>query len=226
MIERPEIAIVGGGIGGGPLAAVLARQGLSVAVLERDLHAVDRVRGEFIVPWGVAEAGSLGLLGILRDADGFYVPRLISYDETVKPERAEATARNLCKLHPVGTGGLCAGHPAMCDALCSAAAAAGAMVMRGVSNIRVAAGEPPSISFEHDGRLAEWRPRLIVGADGRNSVVPRQLGFPVLHDKPHNQIGGMLVDGVPERPQEVCEAGTEGDIEHLVFSQGGAKLRQ
>jgi hypothetical protein len=67
-----------------------------------------------------------------------------------------------------------------------------------------------------------------VGATGQQTFVAglRQLGFPVLHDKPHNLIGGMLIDGVPERPQEVCEAETEGDIEHLVFPQGGAKLRQ
>jgi hypothetical protein len=38
---------------------VLARSGLSVVVLERDMRAVDRVRGEFMVPWGVTEAASL-----------------------------------------------------------------------------------------------------------------------------------------------------------------------
>jgi 2-polyprenyl-6-methoxyphenol hydroxylase-like FAD-dependent oxidoreductase len=65
MIQGPEIAIVGGGIGGGALATVLARNGLSVAVLERDLCAVDRVRGEFMAPWGVAEAARLDLLDIL-----------------------------------------------------------------------------------------------------------------------------------------------------------------
>ena len=94
-----------------------------------------------------------------------------------------------------------------------------------VKNIVVAVGEPPSISFEHDGQSVAWRSRLIVGADGRNSTVRRQLGFPVLHDEPHNLLGGMLIDGVPEWPQEVIEAGTEGDIHHLVFPQGGAKLR-
>jgi 2-polyprenyl-6-methoxyphenol hydroxylase-like FAD-dependent oxidoreductase len=50
MADAPEIVIVGAGIGGSALATVLARQGLSVAVLERDLRAVDRVRGEFMAP--------------------------------------------------------------------------------------------------------------------------------------------------------------------------------
>jgi 2-polyprenyl-6-methoxyphenol hydroxylase-like FAD-dependent oxidoreductase len=225
MIDEPEIAIVGGGIGGAALATVLARHGLSVAVLERDLRAVDRVRGEFMAPWGVAEADRLGLLDILRGAGGFYVPTVINYDENDPPERAEAAARDLRQVHPIGTGPLCAGHPAMCEALCMAAATAGATVLRGVRKIAVGAGEPPSVSFEHDSRSIAWRPRLLVGADGRNSTVQRQLGFQVLHDEPHNLLGGMLIDGVPDWPQNVWETGTEGDIQHLVFPQGGGKLR-
>jgi 2-polyprenyl-6-methoxyphenol hydroxylase-like FAD-dependent oxidoreductase len=35
----------------------------------------------------------------------------------------------------------------------------------------------------------------------------------------------MLVDDVPEWPQDLMELGTEGNIHHLVFPQGGQKLR-
>jgi 2-polyprenyl-6-methoxyphenol hydroxylase-like FAD-dependent oxidoreductase len=79
--------------------------------------------------------------------------------------------------------------------------------------------------FEHNGRRIAWRPRLVVGADGRNSIVQRQLRFAVCRDEPHNLIGGMLVDGVPKWPQDVIALGTEGGIHYLVFPQGGAKLR-
>jgi 2-polyprenyl-6-methoxyphenol hydroxylase-like FAD-dependent oxidoreductase len=225
-MENPEIAIVGGGIGGSALATVLARQGLSVAVLERDLHPVDRVRGEWMAPWGVTEAADLEILDILRaDAGGFHVPWVVSYDETVTPEQAKASTRDLRTVHSIGTGPLCAGHPAMCEALAASAVASGATVLRGVKEIVVSAGEPPSIHFQHDGRTVSWRPRLIVGADGRTSTVRRQLGFALLHDEPHNLIGGMLIDGVPEWPQDVWELGTEGNVHQLVFPQGGAKLR-
>jgi 2-polyprenyl-6-methoxyphenol hydroxylase-like FAD-dependent oxidoreductase len=225
MIEEPEVAIVGGGIGGGALATVLAREGLSVAVLERDPEPVDRVRGEFMAPWGVAEAQRLGLLEILLTTGGGFATRAIFYDEITSPERAEATARDMRAVHPVGTGPLCAGHPAMCAALCNAAAAAGATILRGVKDTAVTAGQPPTIGFQHEGHRRVWRPRLIIGADGRASTVRRQLGFTMLHDEPHNLIGGMLIDGVPEWPQDVMELGTEGNIHHLVFPQGGAKLR-
>src|SRR6266851_10107984 len=82
----------------------------------------------------------------------FIVPRSIRYDETVAPDRAEASARDLRAVHPIGTGPLCAGHPAMCEALCTAAAGVGTTVLRGIRNISVAAGEPPSLAFEYNGR--------------------------------------------------------------------------
>lgn len=61
----PEIVIVGGGVGGGALATVLARNGVEVVVLERETSYPDRVRGEFIAPWGVAEFKRLGLLDLV-----------------------------------------------------------------------------------------------------------------------------------------------------------------
>jgi 2-polyprenyl-6-methoxyphenol hydroxylase-like FAD-dependent oxidoreductase len=225
VVHQPEIVIVGGGISGGALATVLARDGVSVAVLERDARHVDRVRGEWMAPWGVAEASRLGLLDDLRGAGGIHPLRSIDYDETLTPERAEASAIDLRALHPIGTGPLCMSHPRMCETLCRTAAAAGAEVLRGVSDVKVSAGVPPEVSFRADGRTVSWRPRLVVGADGRNSTVQRQLGLVTLHDDPRSFIGGMLVDGVSEWPQELQSLGTEGDIHYLLFPQGGTKLR-
>ena len=225
MIDEPDIAIVGGGMGGGALATALARAGLSVAVLERDEAHVDRVRGEFVAHWGVAEADRLGVLGVLQGVGGVHVTRRVGYDETVSPEQAEAAVMDLRPTHPIGTGPPCASHPGVCEALCASTALAGASVLRGVGKVEVTAGDPPSIAFERDGESHAWRPRLIVGADGRTSSVRRQLGFQMLHDEPHGLLGGMLVDGVPEWPQDLMESGTEGDIYHLVFPQGGDRLR-
>jgi len=54
-MQSYDVVIVGGGIAGCALATTLARGGLAVGVLERDPEPVDRVRGEFIAPWGVVE---------------------------------------------------------------------------------------------------------------------------------------------------------------------------
>src|ERR671921_76413 len=79
--------------------------------------------------------------------------------------------------------------------------------------------------LERDGVATEWRPRLVIGADGRNSQVRRQLALKVLADPPHNLIAGMLVDGVPDWPQDLMVLGTEGRGHFLVFPQGGDRLR-
>ncbi len=91
---------------------------------------------------------------------------------------------------------------------------AGATVLRGVRKIAVGAGEPPSI-FEHDGRSIAWRPRLLVGADGRNSTIQRQLGFQTSCGQ----------SDTPSITSHRIDCAVRRDIQHLVFPQGGGKLR-
>jgi flavin-dependent dehydrogenase len=57
-----DLAIIGGGIGGSALAAVMARDGYSVLLLEQSEVYEDRVRGEWIAPWGVVETRRVGTL--------------------------------------------------------------------------------------------------------------------------------------------------------------------
>ena len=56
-----DVITVGGGIGGSTLAKCLAERGYRVLVLERETRFKDRVRGEQMHPWGVAEARVLGI---------------------------------------------------------------------------------------------------------------------------------------------------------------------
>jgi 2-polyprenyl-6-methoxyphenol hydroxylase-like FAD-dependent oxidoreductase len=129
--EAFEVIIIGGGIAGNALAAVLARAGKAVLVLERSTVYRDRVRGEGVQPWGVAEARRLGLHETLTRAGGIHHSRFVPYDETVEPAEAEATALALDKILPGVPGTLGVGHPPACAALSVAAAAAGARVLFG-----------------------------------------------------------------------------------------------
>jgi len=65
MQELYDAIIVGGGIGGSALAAVLARAGRRILLLESSTAYEDRVRGEWIAPWGVTETRRLGLYDTL-----------------------------------------------------------------------------------------------------------------------------------------------------------------
>jgi flavin-dependent dehydrogenase len=55
-----DIITVGGGLGGVALAKVMAEHGVRVLVLEREKQFKDRVRGEGMFPWEVAEMQALG----------------------------------------------------------------------------------------------------------------------------------------------------------------------
>ena len=70
---------VGGGLAGSTLSAELARVGHKVLVLERETRFKDRVRGENMMPWGVAAARRLGLVDDLIAAGGHQPPSWITY---------------------------------------------------------------------------------------------------------------------------------------------------
>ncbi len=65
-----DIVTVGGGLGGSALAKAMAERGARVLVVERETQFKDRVRGEALAPWGVAEAQQLGLFDLLRERWG------------------------------------------------------------------------------------------------------------------------------------------------------------
>jgi 2-polyprenyl-6-methoxyphenol hydroxylase-like FAD-dependent oxidoreductase len=233
MSPTPDVVIVGAGIAGSALAAVLARGNVQVAVLERDLEPVDRVRGESLAPWGVIELRRLGLYDALVGAGGVFSNLSVPYDENLPGEQALPFTSRFTDAVPEVPGMLCMSHPAMCRVLAAEAEAAGAVVLRGVTDIEVTAGgtasgtegAPPHIGFSHGGQRLAWTPRLVVGADGRNSPVRRQLGFRVHADPPHNLVGGMLVEGVPDWPQDTQACGTEGRTHFLVLPVGGDRVR-
>jgi choline dehydrogenase-like flavoprotein len=55
-----DVITVGGGLGGSALAKVLAEHGARVLVVKRERQFSDRIHGEWIAPWGVAEAQRIG----------------------------------------------------------------------------------------------------------------------------------------------------------------------
>jgi 2-polyprenyl-6-methoxyphenol hydroxylase-like FAD-dependent oxidoreductase len=71
-----DIITVGGGIAASTLAKAMAGRGAKVLVLEREKQFKDRVRGEAVVPWGVAEANELGLCSLLKEKCAHEVPHV------------------------------------------------------------------------------------------------------------------------------------------------------
>ena len=224
-MDSYDLVIVGGGIGGSGLASVMARAGKRVLVLERSEVFEDRVRGEWIAPWGVVETQRLGLYDLLRSVGGHHLTRHVTYDESLDPAAAEAGTLPLGMFKEGVPGPLCIGHPKHCQTLLDAAVAAGAEVRRGVNVTKIEAGAAPAVTFEHEGAEITARGRLVVGADGRTSQVREAVGIELHQDAPHHWFAGLLVEGAEGWADDLEAIGTEDDFAFLAFPQGAGRVR-
>lgn len=222
MQQTYDIITVGGGLGGAALAKAMAEHGAKVLVLERERQFRDRVRGEVIVPWGVAEAKTLGVYPLLQQTGGY---ELRWSDFYIGQD--QLTHRDLATTTPQRAGEFSFSHPAMQEVVLQAAADAGAEVRRGVTVRQVKAGAAPMVVVEDEGRRQEVRTRLVVGADGRGSMVRKWTGFSVRQDPPRMLIAGVMFDTMPAPPEDTLHIAinpTKGRVAYL-FPQGQGRVR-
>ncbi len=196
MAGTYDIITVGGGLGGSALAKAMAEHGARVLVLEREKQFKDRVRGEFMAPWGVAEAHEVGIDTLLRGSCAQDLP----YEQT-QIGSVPAERRDLRTTTPQGVAVLSVYHPAMQEVLLQAPADAGAEVRRGVIARDIKRDGLPTVLVEQDGHSEEVQARLVVGADGRTSMVRKWAGFAVQQDPERLLITGVLLENMPT-PQE------------------------
>lgn len=220
-----DLIIVGGGIGGSALAIVMARAGRKVLLLEKSAHYEDRVRGEWIAPWGVTETRRLGLYDLLMSAGGHHITDHVTYDESLAPAMCEAAPLPLGVFAADVPGPLCLGHPHHCQTLYDAAAAAGAETLRPVTIDIITLGNTPSVTFFHDGETKTVHAHIVVGAEGRQSEVRAAAAIPLHQDKPHHWFAGLLVENVRDVDPKRQTIGTEGNFGFLTFPQGNGRVR-
>lgn len=179
-----EVVVVGGGPGGSAVALGLARRGHHVVLLDRADFPRDKVCGEGLMPYGVAELGRLGL-ALDIGARPFHG---IGYHV----RGASAVGR-----FPDGRTGLGVRRHRLDDALARACADAG-VDRRHRAAVRAVGGRPGAMWVDAGTRI---HARAIVGADGMHSAVRRSLGLQrPPRGRPRYGLRGhfALRDGAPE----------------------------
>ena len=206
-----DVITVGSGLAGSTLSAELARAGHKVLVLERETRFKDRVRGENMVPWGVAVARRLGLVDDLIAAGGHQPRSWITYIFG-----NPVSKRDLRATTPHGEVSLNIYHPDMQEALLERASTLGVEVKRGAKVVSVDSdpGRDPTVTFELEGRRETVSARVVVGADGRSSQVRGWGKFEAQRNPDLLTIAGTLIQGtdVPD------------DAVHLAFGAGCVTL--
>jgi menaquinone-9 beta-reductase len=216
-----DLIIVGGGLAGSSLAKSMAEVGARVLVLERAQRFQDRVRGEGMHPWGVAEARTLGLYATLKASCAKETRWWATYNDSELSRR-----RDLVETTAHRAGALGFYHPEMQEVLIDLAVTAGADVRRGVTVTKVFPGERPMVFAERNGTSDAFEARLVVGADGRQSKVRQGGKFEISRDPKRLLIAGVLFTGIPaaEDTVHVFRPATFGQGV-LLFPLGNERFR-
>ena len=223
--HRTDVAIVGAGVAGSALAFELARGGLSVCLLEKTPYHEDNVRGEFLLPWGVAIAEDLGILTALERAGGNYTRWAIPYGEGLDPISARHLRKDISLVMPGVRGALNLEHRILCRVLNEEAEAAGALLLRSVGRIEFKGGLYPRLSYSRNDEAFELQAHVVVGADGRNSTIARQAGVRHTRSNPFLYLTGLLVDQMSSWPEDEQTIAVDDGLTFYVFPQGHGKAR-
>ena len=216
---RPDVVIVGGGVAGATLGIVLARAGASVALVEREATFRDRVRGDSMFPWGAAIAQDLGIHDLLREGGARPLPIWQVYENS-EPTEAYVWGEDIPTTDVLWGVNL----PKLQETLLDVAREAGVDLLRPARTVSVSPGIPPVVTVEQNGESQTFVPRLVVGADGRESALRRTIGAQTTHAPVHHMLGGCLVSGVALD----ADTGHMGRLDGgkvMVFRHGGESAR-
>jgi 2-polyprenyl-6-methoxyphenol hydroxylase-like FAD-dependent oxidoreductase len=179
MSKPYDAIIVGARCAGSPTAMLLARMGYRVLVVDRATFPSDTLSTHVVHPRGAALLAGWGLLDSLI-ATG--CPPIHAYAFDFGPFTIAGTPGTAAS--PVA---YCPRRTVLDKLLVDAAARAGAEVREGftVDEILIEEGRVVGIrGHAKDGAVVEERARVVIGADGRGSIVARAVRPDQYHDRP------------------------------------------
>jgi geranylgeranyl reductase family protein len=170
VAELFDVVVVGAGPTGSVLAYTAARRGLRVALIDRQVFPRDKPCGDGIGPGAVRVAREIGLGGI------FATDRPVTTIRVIGPDGVELTG----STSQIGDGtveGYVVPRLDFDNRLHERALEAGARDLSGVKFTGTSiTGQGRVVELQAAGNREQITARLLVGADGANSVVRRVLG--------------------------------------------------
>ncbi len=174
MAERFDVIVVGARCAGAPLAALLARQGARVAVVEQATFPRDTLSTHIIEAPALAFLDRLGASGAVRATGAPFLRRV-----SVRQEDLEFTAP--IPQRPGDVGGAASVRRFLLDPiLVEVAAQAGADIRMAskVTGLVHEHGRVAGVQVTHRGSDSVLKAPLVVGADGRTSTIAALVGAP------------------------------------------------
>ena len=243
MDLRPDVLIVGAGICGTSLAVALQERGLSVVLAERDSQVRERFKGEYLQPVAVQRLHRLGMGAVLQellDTGKATAIRELRFRDLASEKGlsqwfSRALSRDLkCDLlvrYPGDTYGVSISQQDLTHCLRKIARARlGQSFLEGV-DLRLTSRDFNRPCFL--GRGFRVRPRLVIGADGRNSSVRLWIGGakapasgkPVLGAEPEFIVGADFESSarLPHR-YEVLRTDGEGTFSFFQLGEDRQRL--
>ncbi|HEY3131542.1 MAG TPA: NAD(P)/FAD-dependent oxidoreductase [Acidobacteriota bacterium] len=162
-----DVVIAGSGVSGGSCALQLARQGLRVALFEREAFPRDKVCGEFLTPESVAHLQTISLEEQIVASGGLRITQAILHSV-----RGHALRFDFEKLHSGANHGLAISRRRLDQLLFENAAKAGAHCQdrARVDSVHIeGAGQRVEVTDLRTGETLPIRSRFFIDAAGRKS---------------------------------------------------------
>jgi len=173
-VQRTDVCIVGGGPGGAFLGLLLARQGLEVVVLEKAAAYQREFRGETLSASLVQCLEEAGVLPLLRK-QYLEVHAAEVYDDGRRIFRMEYGTKISRYRFPIDLP-----QPIVLNAILQQASRYPGFEQRmgaNVTELLEEAGEVRGVVYQQGGERRELRASLVVGADGRFSLMRKLSGL-------------------------------------------------
>lgn len=203
-----DVVIVGARCAGSPLAAMLARRGVSVCVVDKARFPSDTLSTHVIQPGGVRILHELGVFEQLLAAGAVPLERFTIVSNDV---RLEVSSVEMLFGLPM----LCVRRLTLDALLVDAGIAAGAQVRTGsrVTGLLNDSGRVTGVQTDQ-GAI---RARLVIGADGRHSTVASLLDAPKYHLAPPGRFcAWAYYEGAADQEAHI----RTGRIGHMAYLAG------